>query len=95
MACLTDCTNVEYILKLLKIIISFDSKTSYNRQMPNVPKKSKSKKEPKRCGYVGLKNIGCICYMNSILQQMFMVTPFRNAIISSDDKKEIKTNNLL
>ena len=24
---------------------------------------------------------------------MFMVTPFRNAIISSDDKKEIKTNN--
>ena len=92
MACLNDCTNVEYILKLLKIIISFDSKTSNNRQMSNVNKKPKSKKESKKCGYVGLKNIGCICYMNSILQQMYMVTPFRNAIISSDDKKEIKTN---
>ena len=92
MACLNDCTNIEYILKLLKIIISFDSKTSNYHQMSNITKKPKSKKESKKCGYVGLKNIGCICYMNSILQQMYMVTPFRNAIISSDDKKEIKTN---
>ena len=30
--------------------------------------------------------------MNSILQQMYMVQPFRNAIISSDDKKEVKSN---
>ena len=91
MACLTDCTRVEYILKLLKILSLIDSNKNIYNQSSNTSKKSKRKKEPKRCGYVGLKNIGCICYMNSILQQMYMVPPFRNAIISSDDKKEIKT----
>ena len=90
-ACLTDCTKVDLILKLLKLLSSFNpSKTNYNQISTNT-KKSKSKKEPKKCGYVGLKNLGCICYMNSILQQMYMVPPFRNAIISSDDKKEVKT----
>ena len=29
----------------------------------------------------GLINPGCICYMNSILQQLFFVTEFRNAIL--------------
>jgi hypothetical protein len=90
-ACLTDCTKVDLILKLLKILNSFNpSKTNYNQISTNA-KKSKSKKEKKKCGYVGLKNLGCICYMNSILQQMYMVPHFRNAIISSDDKKEVKT----
>jgi len=27
-----------------------------------------------RTGYAGLKNLGCICYMNSTMQQFFMVT---------------------
>ena len=92
MACLIDCTKIEYILKLLKIISSFGSNKNNKRQNANISKKSKGKKEPKRCGYVGLKNIGCICYMNSILQQMYMVVPFRNAIMSADDKKDLKTN---
>ena len=49
--------------------------------------KSHSKKMPKVCGYVGLKNIGCTCYMNSILQQMYMIPSFRYAIMSVDDYK--------
>ena len=85
MACFTDCTKVELITKLLKILLSFDSS---NRISTN-KNKIKKKKEPKKFGYVGLKNIGCICYMNSILQQMYMVLPFRNAIMSSDDKKRL------
>ena len=92
MACLTDCTNIDLILKLLKILNSFNTNQKANRQNSSAQKKQKNKKEPKRCGYVGLKNIGCICYMNSILQQMYMVLPFRNAIMSADDKKEIKAN---
>ena len=42
----------------------------------------------KKFGHVGLKNLGCICYMNSIMQQMYMVPTFRYAIMSADDHKE-------
>ena len=41
----------------------------------------------KQCGHVGLKNLGCICYMNSTMQQMYMVPTFRRAIMWSDDGK--------
>ncbi|CAM9948742.1 unnamed protein product, partial [Sphacelaria rigidula] len=30
----------------------------------------KHKSHKSRTGYVGLKNMGCICYMNSTLQQV-------------------------
>ena len=39
-------------------------------------------------GYVGLKNLGCICYMNSMLQQFYMTPTFRYAVMMADDKKE-------
>jgi len=35
-------------------------------------------------GYVGLKNMGCTCYMNSLIQQFFMIIPLRNALLSSE-----------
>ena len=35
--------------------------------------------------YVGLKNLGCICYMNSMLQQFFMVPSFRYNLLTVDD----------
>lgn len=35
-------------------------------------------------GYAGLKNPGCICYMNSTLQQFFMVPRFRAAVLEFD-----------
>eukprot|EP00742_Colponemidia_sp_Colp-10_P004877 GILJ01005210.1.p1 GENE.GILJ01005210.1~~GILJ01005210.1.p1 ORF type:complete len:2590 (-),score=405.82 GILJ01005210.1:174-7943(-) len=34
-------------------------------------------------GYVGLKNLGCICYMNSLLQQFYMCPEFRNGILAA------------
>jgi len=43
-------------------------------------------------GYAGLKNIGCICYINSMLQQFFMIPPFRNAIASVSDGIPQKLN---
>ncbi len=33
-------------------------------------------------GYVGIHNLGCVCYMISMIQQFFMVPPFRNALLS-------------
>jgi len=39
-------------------------------------------------GFVGLKNLGCICYMNSILQQLYMIPAFRKAIIEVEDRND-------
>ncbi len=36
-------------------------------------------------GYCGLKNMGCICYMNATLQQLFMVPGFRDGVLSASD----------
>ena len=33
-------------------------------------------------GYVGLKNLGATCYMNSLIQQFFMVEPLRYGLLS-------------
>eukprot|EP01022_Parablepharisma_sp_SALTPOND_P032448 TRINITY_DN845_c0_g2_i1.p1 TRINITY_DN845_c0_g2~~TRINITY_DN845_c0_g2_i1.p1 ORF type:complete len:2060 (+),score=156.24 TRINITY_DN845_c0_g2_i1:5530-11709(+) len=44
---------------------------------------SPSFSEKSATGYVGIKNLGCICYMISLLQQLYMIPSFRNAIISA------------
>ncbi|KAL6075441.1 Ubiquitin carboxyl-terminal hydrolase [Balamuthia mandrillaris] len=48
-------------------------------------------------GYVGLRNPGCICYMNSLLQQIFMNPTLRYGLLSAkvslppiDEKQEVK-----
>ena len=50
--------------------------------------------------YVGLQNMGCTCFMNSLLQQLFMMPEFRTALIGMnlqaipDDKTEHTAKNL-
>jgi ubiquitin carboxyl-terminal hydrolase 9/24 len=41
--------------------------------------------EKSSTGYVGLKNLGCICYMNSLFQQLFMINSLRNDVLSVKD----------
>jgi len=42
--------------------------------------------EKSSTGYVGLKNLGCICYMNSAIQQLYMIPTFRKSILEVEDK---------
>ena len=46
-------------------------------------------------GYVGLKNLGCICYMNACLQQFFMVPEFRAGILAHRDEERDKAESLM
>jgi ubiquitin carboxyl-terminal hydrolase 9/24 len=41
--------------------------------------------EKSATGYVGLKNLGCICYMISLFQQLFMIPGFRKDILAVED----------
>ncbi|OQR72358.1 putative ubiquitin carboxyl-terminal hydrolase FAF-X-like [Tropilaelaps mercedesae] len=36
-------------------------------------------------GFVGLKNAGATCYMNSVLQQLYMIRPIRQGLLSLTD----------
>ena len=33
-------------------------------------------------GFVGLKNAGATCYMNSVIQQLYMIPPIRDGILA-------------
>jgi ubiquitin carboxyl-terminal hydrolase 9/24 len=46
--------------------------------------------EKSSTGYVGIKNLGCICYMNGFLQQIFMIPSFREAVFAVDDPQFTK-----
>lgn len=35
-------------------------------------------------GFVGLKNAGATCYMNSVIQQLYMIPSIRNGILAID-----------
>ncbi len=71
-----DCpSNFNELVKLLKphhVGIAKDA-TSYEN--PKILEKSVS-------GYVGMKNLGSTCYVNSLMQQFFMIPAFRNQLLS-------------
>lgn len=46
-------------------------------------------------GYVGLKNQSSTCYMNSLLQQFFLMPKFRRGVLNLLVEEKDKTDNLL
>lgn len=61
------------------------SKRGYS--LPALPKSA--------TGYVGLKNLGCICYMNATMQNFFMVPDFRRGVLNFEDTEEDKKESLM
>ena len=77
------------IRNLLSIIKVYNEKTSDENE-ENGQTKKKTSYSTKNYDHVGLDNIGCICYMNSIMQQIYMVPTFRYAIMGTDDHEPPK-----
>jgi len=59
--------------ELKKMHTSNDWRTNREIDWKITPKYS----EISETGYVGLKNLACICYMNSLMQQLYMIPTFR------------------
>jgi ubiquitin carboxyl-terminal hydrolase 34 len=41
-------------------------------------------------GFIGIRNPGCICYMNAMIQQFYFIPSFRYGILLADDKKDVE-----
>jgi len=69
-------------------------KNKTNSEM-DLSRKSLYQCKRKELGYVGLKNLGCICYMNSTMQQFFMIPTLRYTVLKLNDNKKpnFKLNN--
>ena len=61
----------------------------------NKYKRNEKKSIKKASGYVGLRNIGGYCYLNSVIQQLFYIPQFKYSIMNVDDKKEPKKSDKL
>ena len=75
-----------------------------NEDIKNVKQKhlsiledTKSKYNPKSesksiAGFVGLKNLSCLCYINSVIQQFYMMPLFKNTILNLPLNPLLKEN---
>lgn len=84
--------NFEILLSLNLLSLNADEskdekKTQFSRMaLSNAPKCE---------GHLGLRNLGCICYMNSMLQQFYMVPTLRYGVLQVNDKVPIQRDNAL
>mmetsp|Transcript_51794 Transcript_51794/g.82622 ORF Transcript_51794/g.82622 Transcript_51794/m.82622 type:complete len:1123 (-) Transcript_51794:111-3479(-) len=66
--------------------ISYDTPGYEDRDEPRNTRSNKSghalHRHNRRKDFVGLVNLGCTCYLNSIIQQLFMVPSFTNELLS-------------
>jgi len=90
--CVLSRDSSENLLQICKYLQPIHAKGAWRTKrtsdwniMPEISEKSAT-------GYVGLKNLGCTCYMNSLLQQLFMIPSFRNDILAVEDPKKNKVD---
>lgn len=66
-----DCT--PNLAKVLNYLQQFNQNPSWRTNKDHDWNISLMDSEKSSTGYVGIKNLGCICYMNSLFQQLFMI----------------------
>jgi uncharacterized UBP type Zn finger protein len=77
--------SLQNLTKVLEYMKQFNANPSWRTNKDPDWNISLMDSEKSSTGYVGIKNLGCICYMNSLFQQLFMVSNFRNDLLSVKD----------
>lgn len=85
--------NSKFLARVIKELEKFHEEPDWRSSRRAEWSISAVSKEKSQSGLVGIKNLGCTCYMNSLLQQLFMLKNFRDAILAS--KTEAGEDNLL
>jgi ubiquitin carboxyl-terminal hydrolase 9/24 len=80
----------KFITKIVKWMEKGDWRTTKDRdwEIKKFEKPRKASKYFTSSDFNGLKNMGCTCYMNSVLQQLFMIVPFRASILTVRNQQE-------
>ena len=75
----------------IKKIIQYNSNTTIKELVDNYEKEYYNNiEELPKVYIIGLVNLGCSCYLNTIIQLLFNILEFRNGIINIDINYEIK-----
>src|SRR3569833_438368 len=77
----------ENFTTLLQQLYQFKEADSGNKNKSQVTEYDAEVGMRSATGYVGLKNFGCTCYMNALIQQMFMMQDFRKGILKAEVKE--------
>ncbi|KAL9108363.1 MAG: hypothetical protein Q9227_006823 [Pyrenula ochraceoflavens] len=83
--CILDTPDAEGILRKALLVISEERKSGRLLQMANISQNIEAPVSPD--WPVGLQNIGNTCYLNSLLQFFFTVSPLRDLVLHFDQFK--------
>lgn len=74
------CQNNQILEQVCGFIIVFHKKGQWRTRRLDDWTITLMDKMKSSTGYVGIKNLGCICYMNSFMQNLYMIPRFRYAL---------------
>lgn len=77
------CSTTQTITILIQELEKYNNNPGWRNSKSKNWKISPVTSEKSILGHTGLINPGCICYMNSILQQLFMIISFRDFFLQS------------
>ncbi len=87
----------ENLTEIIKFVTPLHKNGKWRTKSYNNWNITPKENEKSSTGYVGLKNLGCsnlrkilvnilVCYMNSTIQQLYMIPSFRKAVLEVEDR---------